>query len=367
MKNLKKAMAILMAVMMIPSILTACGSTHNSSSSPESSGTLGDNQSAKTTISPEASIASTGKEESYVFQLGNVWLDDQAINVALKEVIKNIEERTNGTIKIQLFPNGEIASYKDAVEQVVRGAKFIACDDPSMMGDYVPDFSAFVGPNLYNNVEEFCKMCESDLAKDLMAKAEEKGIKILSLNYIAGYRTYVGKKPITKPSDLNNVKLRVPASPLWVETLSAMGAKTVTLPWSEVYTGLQQGIIDALETTVTDVRDNQLQEVTTNISFTNHGLMTLSLIINDNIWNSLSENQRTIMQEEFEKGAAVNNKLVAEAESIARQELEAAGMKFNDVDNDAFAASTKVVFTKFPEFSADVYDRIQAELAKIRS
>ena len=307
----------------------------------------------------------TTAEKSYTFQLGNVWLSNQAVNVALEEVVKKIETRTNGTIKIQIFPDGQIASYKNAVEQVVSGANFIACDDPSMMDDYVPDFAAFVGPYLYDSFDQFEAVCKSPLAESLIVEAKKAGIHVLALNYIQGYRTYVGNKAVNSPATMKGVVLRVPSSPLWAKTMAAMGSTVTTLPWAEVYSGLSTGVIDALETTLSDMVDNNLYEVAKNVSLTNHGLMTLALIMNEDIWNSLSENQRKVMQEEFAAGAIINNEIVRESEANATQKLKAEGMIFNDVDTVVFKNSVESVYSAFPSWSDDILNRIQAEVKAI--
>ena len=103
----------------------------------------------------------------HVFKLSNVFTNEQPLNVTLREVADNINKRTNGAIEIQIYPNGEIATYKDGIEQVRAGAYFISNEDPSYMADYVPDYNALVGPMLYNNMEEYTAMCHSDFANDL--------------------------------------------------------------------------------------------------------------------------------------------------------------------------------------------------------
>ena len=170
----------------------------------------------------------------HVFKLSNVFTNEQPLNVTLREVADNINKRTNGAIEIQIYPNGEIATYKDGIEQVRAGAYFISNEDPSYMADYVPDYNALVGPMLYNNMEEYTAMCHSDFANDLNKKAEDNGMKVLALDYGFGFRHICANKPVRNPKELSGMKLRVPKSNLWIETLSAMGANPIPMAWSEV-------------------------------------------------------------------------------------------------------------------------------------
>lgn len=301
-----------------------------------------------------------------VFKLSNVFTAEQPLNITLKEVADNISKRTNGSIEIQIYPNGEIANSQDGVEQVVRGADFILVDSPSNMGSWVPDIEAFLGPMLYTSQEEYSKMCQSDVAKDIIKQAEAKGIKVLSLDWTFGFRSLASNKPVNSPADLKGKKWRVPKSQLWIDTLTAMGANPIATSWSEVYSGMQSGVFDGFETSVSDMYDNKLQEVIKNVSLTRHFLGTTGVMISTKVWDSLTAEEQKIMEEEFLAGAIRNNQRIAVLEEEARKGMEAAGVKFNEVDVDAFRKATATVFTNNTKFTPGIYDKINAELAKIR-
>ncbi|NLU10068.1 MAG: TRAP transporter substrate-binding protein DctP [Tepidanaerobacter acetatoxydans] len=305
-------------------------------------------------------------QTKHVFKLSNVFTPDQPLNIALEEVAENIKKRTNGAIEIQIYPNGEIAAYKDGVELVIRGAHFISNEDPSYIGDYVPEYKALVGPMLYETMEEYSAICQSDYAKEINKKAEEKGIKVLALDYCFGFRHIVANKAVKTPEDLKGVKLRVPKSDLWIDTLTAMGATPVPMAWSEVYSALQQGVIDGLETSISDVAANQLQEIVKHISLTGHFCGTTCIALSNEVWKTLTPEQQKIMEEEFAAGAIRNNEMVKEQEEQDRKMLEEAGVKFNEVDLEAFRKRAAVVFEKIPNLPDDTYEKIQEELAKIR-
>lgn len=343
MKVGSKMVAVLLAISMVLTLLVGCSKQAQ-------------------TPAPTDKPAAAKK----VFKLSNVFTAEQPLNITLKEVADNINKRTNGSIEIQIYPNGEIANSQDGVEQVIRGADFILVDSPSNMGSWVPDIEAFLGPMLYNTQEEYSKMCQTDVAKDIMKQAEAKGIKILALDWTFGFRSLAGNKAINSPADLKGKKWRVPKSQLWIDTLSAMGANPITTAWSEVYSGMQSGVFDGLETSVSDMYDNKIQEVVKNVSLTRHFLGTTGVMISTKVWDSLTPEEQKIMQEEFTAGAVRNNERITVLEDEARKGMEAAGVKFNEVDVDAFRKATEVVFTKNTKFTPGIYDKLIAELNKIR-
>ena len=111
--------------------------------------------------------------------MSHVFAPNEQLTKSLTMVVDNIYKRTNGAIEIQQYPQGQLATYKDGVEQVVQGAKFISVEDPSYLGDYVADFNALVGPMLYNNFDQYEYMIQTDLVKGMIKEVEEKhGINI---------------------------------------------------------------------------------------------------------------------------------------------------------------------------------------------
>ena len=113
-------------------------------------------------------------EEDYklTLRLSHVFSPDEQLTKTMDLIAERIYEKTDGAIEILTFPQGQLATYKDGLEYVVRGAHFISVEDPSYLGDYVPDFKALVGPMLYTTFEEYSQMIETELVQDMIKKAE---------------------------------------------------------------------------------------------------------------------------------------------------------------------------------------------------
>ncbi len=315
----------------------------------------------------EEAASNSNGEKKVVIKLSTKFVEDEQTAKSLKRVAEKILERSNGNIEIQVYPGGQLPIGKDSMEQVVSGANWISVDGLNFIGDYVPDFNAINGPMLYKNFDEYLAMTQSDLVARLKAEAEKKQIKVLSLDYLFGFRSMLTDKEVTVPEDLNGVKVRVPTSQLYMYTLEAMGANPTPLPFTEVYSGIQQGVVDGLEGSLMTIYGTKIYEVRKQVSLTNHLLGVSAVSISKQVWDGLSENQRTIIQEEFNAGAKYNNDVTVELEKEYKVKLEELGVKFNEVDLAAFNKETSKVFSKFPKWTPGIYDEIMSELEVIRS
>ena len=239
-----------MAALMAASMLAGCGS--------------------KTTAANTENAADGASDYKLVLKMSHVFAPEEQLTKTLDVVCENILERTNGAIEIQHYPQGQLATYKDGVEQVVRGAEFISVEDPSYLGDYVPDFNILAGPMIVNSFDEYEYLIQTDIVKEMIAAAEEQGIKILGLDFIFGFRSMMTNKVIETPADLKGMKIRTPGSELYVDTINAMGATATPMAFSETISAVQQGVVDGLEGTIDAYATNGSAEVAKNMALTRH-------------------------------------------------------------------------------------------------
>ena len=303
-----------------------------------------------------------------VLRLSHVFSPKEDLAISLETVARNVFEKTNGAVEILTYPQGQIATYKDGVEMVVRGAYFISVEDPSYIGDYVPEFTALVGPMLYRNYEEYTSLVKTPLVQGWVEKASKKGIKVLSLQYIFGFRNLITDKVIHTPEDLSGLKLRTPGSKLFIETINAMGATATPLPWGETFSALQQGVVDGLEgSDFTNAATKVYETGKMNVALTKHFLGTAGVYISTEVWSKIPSQYQTIIEEEFtEQAKNLVQRLTAKHASVVR-ELESHGVEFNEVDRPAFEKRTVRLYETLPGVNMGMYKNIQRELSKIRN
>lgn len=311
-----------------------------------------------------------GTEKKVVLKLSHVFSPDEQLSKSMELVAERINKRTNGRVEIQCYGQNQLACYKDGLEQVANGANFISVEDPSYLGDYVADFKPLVGPMLYQTYDEYEKMIETPLVKDMVKRAEDKGIKVLALDYVFGFRNVMTNKVINEPADLKGMKLRTPGSKLFIDTINAMGATATSLPFSETLSGVSQGVVDGLEGSEFTNIGTKCYEHVKNVATTKHFLGTCGVYISTKVFEQLSLEDQKIVAEEFVNGGKEMTQISTESYDRVYKELQDKGVKFNDVNHEAFEKATESVFKQMEEkegATPGIYEKLKAELAKIRA
>jgi len=302
-----------------------------------------------------------------VLKLSHVFSPAEQLTISMDEVAASILEKTGGAIEIQTFPQAQLPAYKEGVEQVVRGADFISVEDPSFLGDYVPDFKALYAPMLYRSFDEYVALTRTAVVADMVAKAEKQGIKILALDFIYGFRNVITDKIVRTPADLAGMKIRVPGTKTYIDTLTAMGAIATPLPWGETLSAVQQGVVDGLEgSEFTNIGTRVYETRAKNVATTRHILGTCGVYISTEVWARIPENYRAIIQEEFTKGADHMVNLLKSQHAGVVSELESYGVKFNEVDGDAFRKALAPLYVEQPGMTPGVFKAVFAELDSMR-
>ncbi len=196
---------------------------------------------------------------------------------------------------------------------------------------------------------------------------KEYGVKIMSLDWVFGFRSMMTNKPIINPSDMDGLNIRVPTSQLYTYTIEAMGGNPVAMPYPDTYAALQQGVIDGVEGSIMTYYGTKQYENVKEYSLTNHLLGVSAVTISTKLWDKLTEEERTILSEAFEMGRKDNLNATLKAEGEYIDLLKAEGVKVNKVNSDAFLKAAAPVYTKFPQWTQGIYDRILAELEKIKA
>ncbi|MFA6846138.1 MAG: C4-dicarboxylate TRAP transporter substrate-binding protein [Sphaerochaetaceae bacterium] len=302
-----------------------------------------------------------------VIKVTTKFVDNEQTAKSLVKVCDAINKRSNGSLNLQLYTGGTFPIGKDGMELVTSGADVILVDGINFLGDYVPDYNAVTGPFLYTSFDEYLAMTKTDLVKKLNAQALEKGIKVLSLDWVFGFRSMMLNKAVTKPEDMKGIKIRVPTSQLYTYTMEAMGASPVAMSYPDTYSAIQQGVINGVEGSIMTYWGTKQYENVKEFSLTRHLLGVSSVCISKKCWDSLTDEQRTIIQEEVDKGTADNLEETNKLEAEYAQNLKDVGVHFHEVDSAAFSKAAAVVYTMFPKWTPGIYDKIQVELSKIRA
>ncbi len=283
--------------------------------------------------------------------------------VAFKDYV---EKESNGSISIELYPSNELGANADVMELISNGANIILSTAGDSLGDYGdPNFTAVGIFYTFKSPEEVAKFTESELYAKMCKNVEEKGnVKLLSLNWVTTPRQIMSTKPLTCYEDLANVKVRVPAA-TYSTFFAAAGAAPVTMVFSDVYTSLESGIIEAVEAPLGTLCAYSLQEVAKYVSLSNHCLAPALLCMNNDIFSSLSEDQQKILVDGSKMAGQLYTDTCAATTAGYRKTMEDAGVQFidwTDEDYAKMAEAAQEVFKAYPAMDADIYDQIMVAI-----
>ncbi|WP_413203357.1 TRAP transporter substrate-binding protein [Rhodospirillum sp. A1_3_36] len=260
-------------------------------------------------------------------------------HLAATRMAELVKERSHGELEMQVLPSGQVGGQREIIEGVQMGTIEMGYGESGLYANYVPAFGILTLPYLYTGPAHWAKVVEGDIGSSLVKELEDK-TGLVVLNWIqAGYRdTYTVDKKIEKPEDFAGLKIRVPESPVFVETFSALKAEPTPIPSPEIYTAMQTGVVSAMEGTPEVGYIQRMYEVAKHLNKTRHILFDGSFVTSRTFLDSLSEENRKIILDAAKEVAALQRKETGEREAAWFEKLSAAGMEIHEVDAAPFRA-----------------------------
>ena len=207
---------------------------------------------------------------------------------------------------MRLFPSSQLGPDEDVLEQARAGAPVAVVVDGGRLAVYQKEFGVLGAPYLASGYDGIRKVVTSPLFESWVKKLhDDRGLQILSFNWWQGERQIWTNKPVKMPADLNGVRMRTPGAPVWVETIKAMGATPTPMPWADVYSALQQHVIDAAEAQLPAGQGSKLFEVTKYLTKTHHINLITGLVTSGSWFDSLPKDMQKMLRDEALKAGDV--------------------------------------------------------------
>ncbi|GGN52537.1 DctP family TRAP transporter solute-binding subunit [Oceanobacillus indicireducens] len=302
-----------------------------------------------------------GSADSVTLQLGHALTEGTPASDLLEEMATEVEEQTEGRVTFDIYPNSQLGSETEMLEQVQLGSMEAAAIMVGSMQALDTRMAIEDLPYMWKDIEharEAYKGAFGDYLADIMA--EQDMTKIGYLEW--GYRHITNNRgPIVEPEDLEGLNIRVAETKLRVDAFEQLGALPTVMAFSEVYGALQQGAIDAQENPLANTLLPKFYEVQDYLSLTGHFYNTIMLIVSTDVWDSISEEDQEIILAETERIQDEVTVMNDEQEETYIQELIDNGMQVNDdVNTDAFREAMMPVYDKwekevFGEEMMDIY------------
>src|SRR5690606_27225821 len=259
----------------------------------------------------------------------------------------NVAAASNGALEVKLFPNSQLGADEDVLEQARAGAPVAVVVDGGRLAAFVNEFGVLGAPYLASGYDGIRKVVVSDQFETWVQKLHDaSGHQVLSFNWWQGERHLWTKNEVNVPADLNGNRMRTPGAPVWVETVTAMGAVPTPMPFAEVYSALEQNVIDSVEAQLPAGLGANLQEVTSVLTKTGHINLITGLVTSGPWFDSLPEELQTVLREEALKAGDIASYGTQDALAQIAADLVAAGMTVNEIDVTPFREATAGVYEK---------------------
>jgi len=283
-------------------------------------------------------LAQAQAQPTFTLKFNHVLGPKEPFHEGFSKWAQRVSERTKGGLKIEVFHSAQLGKEEDIIEQIRQGANIGQNTDSARLGNYVPGIAVMNGPYFVETLEDVAKLRKSPtVIKWQEELAAKHGLKILSFNWVQGYRHFFTNKPVRKPEDLKGLRIRTPPAPIWQESVRALGATPVAMAFTEMYPGLQQRAIDGVELVYNNIPGGRFYEVLKYANETRHIMLVNFEIVSAKWFDSLPKEYQQALVEEADKAGEEASRRIFQLEGEVEQQLKGRGMTIvEDVDMAAF-------------------------------
>jgi tripartite ATP-independent transporter DctP family solute receptor len=308
-------------------------------------------------IASFGSAAAIAQDKPVTFRFAHTLPATDSQNIAALDFAKRVEARSNGQIKVRVFPNGALGNDGTLVTGVRSGTIDIGVTGNPFLTGISPNLNVLDLPYLFENEAQAFKVLDGPTGRGLLDDLDNYGLKGLAFWEI-GFRSFANnKKPVGQAADISGLKVRTTPNPAHIKAFELLGANPQPMAFTEVYTALESGAIDGHENPPTLILSSKMYEVQKHLSLTRHAYTAGLVFMNKRKFDKLTPENQQIMLEEALRAAGYQRELNAKNQEAALKELQQHGVEINA--NPDIESIRKIV--KGPvhaEFTAKYGDKI---------
>lgn len=280
-------------------------------------------------IWPKAAMAA-----EYTYKYANNFTVEHPMNVEMSAAAQRISEETDGKFELKIFPNNQLGSDTDTLNQIRSGAVEFFTLSGLILSSLVPVASINGIGFAFKDIDTVWEAMDGDLGAYVRNAIRANRLEVMDKIFNNGFRQITTSNgPIESASDLDGLKIRVPVSPLWTSMFQALGCAPVSINWNEVYTSLQTGVVDAQENPLATIDTFKIYEVQSHCSLTNHMWDGFWMLANPRRWNALPDDIQEIVSRNINQAALDQRADLIKLNQSLQTTLEAKGMVFNSPDS----------------------------------
>ncbi len=289
------------------------------------------------------------KDPVTVIKLGHGLDPSHPVHQAMVYMAQLLEERSHGLLRMDIYPSEQLGSERECLELLQIGSLGMTKVSCSVLEGFVPAMSVLSLPYLFRDEGHKFRVLEGEIGRGLLLEGERFWLRGLCF-YDAGSRSfYTKEKPVLTPEDLQGVKVRTQESPTSIRMVQALGGSPTPIAWGELYSALQQGVVDGAENNPPSFYLSRHYEVCRHYSLDEHTAVPDVLLISTLLWNDLSASFQALVQEAALESSQYQKKLWKEATLLALSEVQKAGVTVHYPDKELFADRVKSLYEDYQE------------------
>ena len=303
-------------------------------------------------------LTSCGKVQKIkILKLAHVLDVTHPVHKSMAFMAKRVSELSGRTMRVDIYPSGQLGAERDLIELLQIGSLAMTKVSTSPMEAFVPEMKIFSIPYIFRNDEHLWKVLRGVIGKKILLAGEPYYLRGLCY-YDAGARSFYTKEvQIKTPADLKGLKIRVMKSKTAVEMVKALGGSATPISWGELYTALQQGVVDGAENNPPSFYLSKHYEVCKYYTLDEHTAIPDILIMSTHVWNELNPQQQKWLQQAVDESVVYERKLWKEASDHALEEVQKAGVVVLHPDKQPFRDAVKPLHESYK--NTPIWDLMQ--------
>ena len=297
-----------------------------------------------------------------VLKFGHVSESTHPLHQRAVWAAQEIEKRTEGRYKIEVFPASALGKQADLDEALSMGAVDFSYPSVAFAANAYPPIGIAAAPYMFRDMDHWKKFSNSDVFEKLAQGFYESTGNVILANPFYGFRHVTSNKPIKTPEDMQGLKIRVPNAPLYKMFPDTVGANSTPIAFAEVYLALQQGVVDAQENPLAVIKSKKFYEVQEYINLTGHMMDSIFTVMSGVTWNRLSPEDKAVFKAVFREAAnGVTQDVLSAEDALAAELNDPPETTVLKVDRSLFRnATVKAHTAKGVAWSSEIYDAVQA-------
>lgn len=313
------------------------------------------------TASFALSWPATARAET-ILRLAHFAAETHPGHIAAQQFANRVAERTNGEIRVEIYPANQLGAPPEQLEQTALGVVDMNLPTQGGLDKYEKAFATVMTPFAFRDYDHAHQVLDGPFTEWVAPKLEQQGLVMLS-NWEYGFRNVTNsKRPIESPADLQGLKLRTPPELQIVAALETAGATTAQIAFPELPAALNQGLVDGQENPIGVIYHFKLYELQKHLALTRHVYNSMVHVIGKPSWDRLTPEQQQIIREESKTAGALMRRLVVEQEDKELKAIEAAGVTVTRPDPDAFKALMEPAYARVGEYAGEENMKIFLEM-----